>query len=80
MLHVHHKNLKRDNEHYYAVITYNVDDRKLVTIKDLSLHAVLDNIVQENGIEEINTLAIKTAVDILIIDNVINSKTLLYNL
>jgi hypothetical protein len=80
MLHIHHKNLKQDNEHYYAVVTYNVDDRKLVTIKDLSLHAVLDNIVQENNIKEFNQLAIKTAVDILILDNVINSETLLYNL
>lgn len=80
MLHIHHANMERDDEHYYAVVKYNVDDKKLVTIQDLSLHVVEDNIVQEDSLDELNCFAIQTAVDILMMDNVINKTTLLYNL
>lgn len=80
MKYIHHSNYKQEDEHYYAVVTYNVDDKKLVTISDLSLHEVKNNIVQENAIEELNCEAIGLAVDILILDKLLNPNTLLYNL
>lgn len=83
MRHIHHSKVqsKEDpNEVYYATIEYNVDDKKLVTIQNVSLHVVEDGILKENNIEELSCETISLAVDLLMIDQVINSKTLLYNL
>lgn len=83
MRHIHHSTIKSKidpNEVYYATIEYNVDDKKLVTIKDVSLHIVENDIIKENHIQELSKETIKLAVDVLIMDKVINSKTLLYDL
>jgi hypothetical protein len=83
MKHIHHSKItapEDPNEIYYAVIGYNVDEKKLVTISDFTLHTVKDNIVKEKNTQELNCETIKLAVDLLLIDKIINEKTLLYNL
>ena len=80
MKHIHHMISKRGDEHYYSVVTYTLYDKKIVTISDLSLHKIINDIIQKNVVKELNQDDINLAFEILMLDKVVDRDTLLYNL